>query len=995
MSKRGSSFALVLALAMLWVIRAFAEVDALDQRLDAAVTVYRQDGAGIALPQFQRLAEKFRAQGLHRDEAAAVHYVGECYWRLGRFSEARTQLDKALELERAHKDRHGEGKTLNVIGLLEWDLGDYDRAIENFRSAGAVGHELGDRKLEGASLNNLSLVYDELGDYETSLSQYRQVLEIYRDADFPRGEGDTLGNIGGVYLLLGRYRDALGYYQQALTISQRLKSKPSMSQDEGNIALSLLGLGEIDSALEHFDRAIELTRQTGMRQDEAYWLCGKGNALMEKGRYDQGLDLHRTALAIYEDVGAKAELLEALHDMGRLYLLLGDPDSADRYFARALDLAQSIGLSRGITLNLIALGDLQFRRERYEDAAKYYDQARQRAAESDARQHLATSLLRLALVRRQQAHMKDAQSEVDRALGISREIGARPIEAEALFAQGDLSRRQGHIGKALEEFSAAEAALASIGDPDLQWQIYFGRALAYETQGDRTAAIDSLLAAVNLIEGIRSRLREERFRAGYVEDKYEVYIELVRLQLEDGRTADAFSTAERLRARSYAEQLGGRYAAPLSDDDRRTEIRLRERIRQLHRAIADEENEVRPGTRQRAMVTFSRELVLAEREYQAFLDDHASAVLPEGAPGVHRSASSVQDRLGDDEALVEYVVGRDGIIGFVLTHRSVFATAIPIRRADLNARIALLRDLIRHPGDKRWAMPAASLAAALLDPLEKGGWLLGVRQLYIVPHGVLNYLPFSLLPRGGSTHEHLLIDDFTVAYLPAATALLNDTPAADGPQSLLAMAPARSHLRYAPEEARSVDALFEPNSQLLVGNSATESRFKAIAGDYRILHLATHGYFNKLNPLLSGLELEADGSDDGLLQVHEVLALHLVADLVTLSACETALGSGYFADVPAGDEFVGITRAFLAAGSASVMATLWDVDDRSSVELMKRFYQHLNEPEYSRDEAGALARTQRELHSSDEFGHPYFWAPYILVGAMGQTADRKTLTVGR
>ena len=141
-------------------------------------------------------------------------------------------------------------------------------------------------------------------------------------------------------------------------------------------------------------------------------------------------------------------------------------------------------------------------------------------------------------------------------------------------------------------FNAAEAALGPNGDPDLQWQIYFGRALAQEARGDKTAAIASLVAAVKLIESVRNRLQEQRFRAGYVEDKYEVYIELVRLQLEQGRTADAFSTAERLRARSFSEQTGGVVIDHRSaTTDRRTEAQLRERIRQLQRAIANEEDQ--------------------------------------------------------------------------------------------------------------------------------------------------------------------------------------------------------------------------------------------------------------------------------------------------------------------------------------------------------------------------------------------------------------------
>ena len=151
-----------------------------------------------------------------------------------------------------------------------------------------------------------------------------------------------------------------------------------------------------------------------------------------------------------------------------------------------------------------------------------------------------------------------------------------------------------------------------------------------------------------------------------------------------------------------------------------------------------------------------------------------------------------------------------------------------------------------------------------------------------------------------------------------------------------------------------------------------------------MLHLATHGVFNKVNPLLSGLELEADVDNDGLLQVHEVLGLRLHADLVTLSACETALGSGYFAEVPAGDEFVGMTRAFLAAGSSSVVATLWDVDDRASVTLMPRFYERLKQSSATESTADSLTRAQRELHASKALAHPYYWAPFVVVGPMSR-----------
>jgi len=335
------------------------------------------------------------------------------------------------------------------------------------------------------------------------------------------------------------------------------------------------------------------------------------------------------------------------------------------------------------------------------------------------------------------------------------------------------------------------------------------------------------------------------------------------------------------------------------------------------------------------------------------------------------------------------------VMTFVVTRAAVTARTTPLRLADLNSRIALLRDLAQRPGDDRWLKPAARLSADLVTPLLTDRKLTGIRRLYVVPHGVLNYLPFAVLPIDTAPAGSLLIDRYAVTYLPAAATLLQAPDAQPAPRSLLAMAPARSRLRYAPDEVRSIDAMFEPNARLLLGAGATESQFKRLAGGFSMLHLATHGSFNKVNPLLSGLELEADADNDGLLQVHEVLGLRLHANLVTLSACETALGSGYFAEVPAGDDFVGMTRAFLAAGSVSVVATLWDVDDQASVTLMTRFYQRMKQSSDIESTADSLTRAQRELHASKTLAHPYYWAPFVVVGPMNGSASPATVAAGR
>ena len=334
--------------------------------------------------------------------------------------------------------------------------------------------------------------------------------------------------------------------------------------------------------------------------------------------------------------------------------------------------------------------------------------------------------------------------------------------------------------------------------------------------------------------------------------------------------------------------------------------------------------------------------------------------------------------MAPDAALLEYVVAEDGVTVFLLTASDVYAKTVLLNRGNLRAKIELLRDLLQRTGSDDWKGPAASLAGFLVEPFEQEGWLRGKKLLYLVPHDILHYLPFDALPRPETAGDRLLVEDYVLAYLPSAAVLVRSQESERDPESgLLALAPGRTRLRFAQQEARQVAEFFAVRPKVLVGTAATEASFKSEAGQYRVIHLATHGYFNKLNPLLSGLELEPSRKEDGRLEVHEILGLQLNADLVTLSACETALGSGYFAEVPAGDDFVGLTRAFLYAGSPSVLATLWEVNDRSTLQLMDSFYRELGKV----NKARALAEAQRHmLKPGGRYSHPYYWAPFILVG---------------
>jgi CHAT domain-containing protein len=334
----------------------------------------------------------------------------------------------------------------------------------------------------------------------------------------------------------------------------------------------------------------------------------------------------------------------------------------------------------------------------------------------------------------------------------------------------------------------------------------------------------------------------------------------------------------------------------------------------------------------------------------------------------------VSARLPTHTALVQFIVGQENLVIFVVTGEGIHAKTVSIRNADLNSKIETLRALLLRNKTGEWKLPAQSLYQTLIAPIENEQWLKGVRNLYIVPHAILHYVPFAVL----HSKNQFLIDNYILAYLPAAAALLQSATSTEMNKSVLAMAPSNLRLQYTGLESKIVAGFFPSRNKLLVGARATEGSFKNLANGFDVIHLATHGYFNKSNPLLSGLMFKPDDGNDGRLEVHEIMALHLKANLVTLSACDTAMGSGYFSEVPPGDDLVGLTRAFLSTGTPTVLASLWELNDRSAVQFMSGFYEQLRRS----DKAQALANAQRQMKLRTPYSHPYYWGAYVLVGRM-------------
>jgi CHAT domain-containing protein len=485
----------------------------------------------------------------------------------------------------------------------------------------------------------------------------------------------------------------------------------------------------------------------------------------------------------------------------------------------------------------------------------------------------------------------------------------------------------------------------------LYWATLYQRGLIARQQGKRDEAILFLTQSVAAIENVRSTIAFEAAKIGFAGDKQAVYAALVAALADKGDWNEAFLIAERAKARSLVDLLAQRrdLGPPPSADDRVRELFASAATVDAGAGLPESEAAVRGIT----LIAESRTALASSA--------------PEAASLVSVQQVSIADiaaRMAPGEALIDYYGSGDDLYALVLNGTTV--RGFRLAGQGLANEVRAYRDAIerRDPG-------AAALGRPLYDRLIRpvAGQLTG-SKLTISPNGVLHYLPFAALMDG----DQYLLDRFSLRLIPSAGTLAylrTDHPTKIG--RLLALGnPDLGNSAYdlpnAQIEAVNVAALF-PDSRALVRSGASKSAIRELGNGFSMLHFATHGKFNADAPLDSGLYLAKGSEADGVLTVGDLYSLRFDADLVTLSACETGLGK-----VANGDDVIGLTRGFLYAGARSIVASLWEVDDAATEQLMLSFYRNLD----GHDKREALRLAQIETRSS--FPQPMYWAAFQIIG---------------
>ena len=875
-----------------------------------------------AVNQLQQAIGLWQSLNLPKRQTDGYYSLGLAYRNLD-LASAIEAFENCLGLLEEHPNPWLRASTLHRLGHLHRRLGDPKRANHLYREALPWRRESGDLRGEAKTRNNLGVTYELLGEIPKALESYRLALEQWRGIGNPREEAIVLHNLGKTYFSAGLIEEAIDSLVSALTIRRELKDLRGQATTLSALGQARARLGDLKEAFEAHRRAFDLGRQAKDRHSEAAALVGMALMHDRLGRPQQALKPLDQALAIFRELGDLDNEANALHNVGWILEALGTGRSGVATYRQALAIYTATDNRHGKIMVHRSLSKA----------------LRKRGELTEAREHIETALAGIEHIR-----IKPHSTSLRYSYFATKQ-SYYETNIDLLM---DLHRQQPKAGYAAEALTVSERARAR-------------------------SQLDALTeSGADLRVGVDPRLRD-RERA--LEKEIEAF-ELRRLGLVDSEGPETALSA--------------------------TERQLRDLFLEYRRV----QGEIRIASPRYAALTQPRPL----------------------------TADDIRRRVVDDSTLLlQYDLGEERSYLWAVTPDNITTYELP-PRADIE-KIArrtykLLRSSHRTASRIQTRIALQKLSQHLLEPVAD---LLETRRVLIVADGALQTIPFSALPSPvqvldeapqsaeearaqpfygttqplGETHEIVNMPSAstlavlrnqvrgrsqplgTIAVVADPVFSLDDPRLALDASDSAAVSGPRGHTKPLPRRyERLIFSRKEAEDILTLAPS--EDRFAAMGfnanrdvvlndrfSQHRILHFATHGELNVAHPELSRLvlsQVDAHGQkQDGYVFAHEIYGLDLAAHLVVLSACETALGT----DIR-GEGLLGLPQSFMYAGAASVIVSLWNVDDQATAELMAHFYEKLLIA--GLPPAAALRSAQMTIRKATKWQAPYFWAGFVLQG---------------
>lgn len=854
------------------------------------------------------------------DFRQALLNASAAHSKQGRVQEAIRGYDALIELNRMIGERRGAIAAIVGLATVHGQTGNFSESARLLNTALAMADPSRDDDLIAAIGNNLGIVYRRRGQYAEALANYERALASHEAGKREDMIARALNNIGIIYQYQGDFQRATDYYLRSLEIKERLGLGDDVITTIGNIGAVYSLQGNNARAIEYFQRALAIAEKLSNVRHQLTMLGNIGRALLESGELDAAEARLRLALPLAEQAGYKEQIAATLNSLGGLEVTRGNWDRAGEYLQRARALFQEMGDPVGGGISLLSLGRMEIDRGHPQQGLAFARQAR------------------------------DSFEPAGRTLAV--------IDAEVLNGDALLALRR--------------------------WP----------------EAIETFERAIALNEESLSRVAggaEDRLR--YLEASAKAYSGLTDAYAAAGRASEALAAAERGRSRTLLDILaaGRPGEQELSEAERERLVELDASLTALNERLAAEQTRTRGGAKPDAALAAEADRVRRLRnEFYLGLDaKHPRLRFARGGAPV-LSERELAASLPSKSALVEFVIGPRGAWTILLAPRAGSAPRLIVKPATVpSARVLAMATAFTKQistRDLAFTANARALYDALFGPIDAE--LSGIEQLIVVPHGGLWEVPFQALQ---TPRNRYLVEEKAIAYAPSASALRalqsRRRPREAQPRVIAFGDPQFADQRLpalpnAAREAREIAAVYGSDRTVVATNAdATERSFRQLAPNADIVHIATHGVIDNASPLFSYVMLTGGGTTtrgargrdaDGKLEGHELINMQLGAELVVLSACETAVGR-----IASGEGVVGLSWALFAAGASTTTVSQWAVDSASTTELMSAFHRErrrLTTEKAPAPTAQALRSAQLRALARPESRHPFYWAGFVVIG---------------
>ncbi|MBL8203584.1 MAG: CHAT domain-containing protein [Blastocatellia bacterium] len=895
--------------------------------------------------------------------------------------EALCLAEQAYELSQQLSDAFSQALGKRTLAVALHVSGRHTEAITFYEQARAY-YQANHEPIEAARLARAMV--DALmlqGEYERALQLADEARQVFLSHNELIHAAQLHVNVGNLYHRLDCYQEALDCFTQAGKVLSESGDRVAQATVALNSANIYANLNDFRQAQTLYEQAYEGYRAEGKTALAAEAQYSLGYLHFLKGAYHHATRILYEVQADFATIGSHRLVALCDLDLAEIFLQMHVLDDAKQKAIKARAQFLALGMRYEAAKALVWEGLACLQTQQLEEAEELLEQAQAEFARerNDVwRGLLKIYLAELALKRNQpdkalslatRAHKFFAEEKL-----VAKACYARLIQAKALQQTGKLQMAYLRANETRQEMQVLQA-------PWLQYQIHelIGDLLITADEAARAHA--HYIQAIHFVEQMRGQIRVDEFRTAFFYDKLRVYEKVIGLCLNEGspeRVAEAFYYLEGSKARTLVDMLVNELDVIPSDADPETQAlyqrwqQLREELHWFYSRANQTDNLL-----QRRLVVkdeklrseiLARERALLDLTRQAQIHDRKFAWL-ENVGGMQ--VSELCGLLRPEETVLEYYFDDESLRIFVIDAQQLRVISSPYGRRQLREMVVALKfQLEKFQYGKGYVTAHETrllqgtnnclhkLWQALFAPVQS---MVVGRKLIIVPYDLLHNVPFQALYDG----REYLLDQHELTMTPSARLLtLNPHRAAAPLQKALIFGVPDKLAPHIHSEVEALRALF-PQAQCFMGEAANKETLVAHIADCDVLHIASHAVFRQDNPMFSAFRLAGTW-----LNFFDICALQMNASLVTLSGCSTGANRIY-----AGDELLGLVRGFLSAGASSLVVSLWAVNDPATALLMKEFYAGLQQGETP---AAALRRAAQRTRQ--QFAHPYYWAPFVLIG---------------